>query len=159
MSFGRIPSESERLDFLTALREGSSVKHAAAASGIPRRTVYYLRQEDPEFAAAWTHAKEEHFQSVLDEAETMLRTRALDPNDSRSYILLIFLLKRLDPKYKENYKEPEKDNTTSNRDIEISPEELAEATKILATLKGEAEDLSPEQFTNDQHDTPPAQLS
>lgn len=45
-----------RADFLTALGQWGSVKHAAAAVGVDRTTAYEARKRDPDFAARWAAA-------------------------------------------------------------------------------------------------------
>lgn len=52
-------SPEVRAKFLDQLREGLTVKDAAAAVGIPRRTIAFWREEDPEFAKQWEEAYDE----------------------------------------------------------------------------------------------------
>lgn len=53
--------------FLDALRQGSTVTRAAAASGFLRQTAYKYRLADAELAAAWDEAVEEGTDRIEDE--------------------------------------------------------------------------------------------
>lgn len=108
-----------------------SVTKACKESGIPRRTAYYWRDEDESFKDAWEESKA----AALEDLEDHLRKRATDPDDPKSHILLIFLLKKLNPEYKENYKAPEKTRKERVQEFEFAPEELETAIGILEAAK------------------------
>lgn len=62
-----------RKAFLAALAETSNVSAAAAGLNIPTSTVYKLRREDPEFAAAWRAALYEGYEHLEMEVLAFLR--------------------------------------------------------------------------------------
>ena len=128
--------DKEKLQFLAALGEGKSVTDAAKEVGLGRRTFYDLRESDEAFAEAWDYAKTEYRERLLGEAEAMLRIRALDRDDKFSHILLIFLLKRLDPAYKESYKQEVKLTHEHVQEFTFSQAEIDEAMEILKMAKG-----------------------
>ncbi len=68
-TFGTTNQAKER--FIEALRECPIVAIAAHHAGLPRRTAYNHRDQDPEFAAAWDDALEEGMD--LAEAEAWRR--------------------------------------------------------------------------------------
>lgn len=96
-----------------------------------RRTVYDWRDQSAGFRANWEDAVKESKERLLDKYQKELYERALDRSDKNSHILLIFLLKRLDPEYKENYKREVKIQHESVREIQINPEDLKTAFSIL----------------------------
>src|SRR6266496_2195707 len=98
-------TDQEKLDFLMALREGKTIQEAAKEASRPVRSFYYLKKQDTQFSEAWDSCKKESNLRLLDTAEEVLRKRAMDISDPKSHILLIFMLKKLNPEYKENYKE------------------------------------------------------
>jgi hypothetical protein len=98
---------------------------------VPRRTVYYLRAEDQAFKDAWDEAKA----ASVEELEDHLRKRATDPNDKASHLLLMFLLKKLDPSYRENFKSETKKAVTGAREFEFDPAEIDAAMAILNLAK------------------------
>ena len=57
-----------RATFLDGLRAGLSVSAAAAAAGVKRPIVYYYRDKDTDFAAAWVSAIEDGTDRLEDEA-------------------------------------------------------------------------------------------
>lgn len=124
--------ETRQALFLAAVMNGASVAEAAAHAGINRRTAYDWK-EQPSFAKAWEETIAERNENLLSTYETELHQRALDRNDHRSYLLLIFLLKRLDPNYKENYRNETKivHETVREIDFNFSDEDAKEAMKIL----------------------------
>lgn len=117
--------------FLASLRAGNTVKNAATACGVHRRTLYDWRDQDPEFRAAWEDAIKESIEELEDE----VRRRALDSSDKYSHILLMFLLKKHDPSYRENYKREVTVKHETVHEIEFSKEEVDEAIRILETQK------------------------
>lgn len=82
--------------FLAAFRNSGNVRASCLAAGATRQTVYALRRNDADFAAAWMVAEEE----AIDVLEAEARRRAMGTSDT----LLIFLLKAHRPdKYREQY--------------------------------------------------------
>src|ERR1035438_9843342 len=66
--------ETWRAKFIAALAVTANVSAAARAAGIARQHVYVVRNDDPEFAAAWDDALE----TAVDELELAARYRALE---------------------------------------------------------------------------------
>jgi hypothetical protein len=128
-----IPRPAE-IKFLTALSVGRSVTKACEIAGIPRRTAYYWKSESPEFAEAWEDALE----TSVEELEEEVRRRALDPEDQKSAILLMFLLKKHRPEYRENYQQKKEVTIHHVQEVEFSKEEMATAIDILNSAKVEA---------------------
>lgn len=122
---------AKKATFLAQLKMGSSVKTAALAAGIHRRTFYDWRDQDSEFRAAWDDAIKESVEILEDE----VRRRALDPNDKQSYILLMFLLKKHDPSYRENYKREVTVKHEKVQEFEFSKEDMDSAIDILTRAK------------------------
>lgn len=90
-------SERKRARFLELLRDGQPVTRAAEGAKIPRRTLYYWRGEDEEFAQAWDAA----YEQGTDYLEQVAHDRAVDGSD----LMLIFTLKGRRPsKYRDNVK-------------------------------------------------------
>lgn len=127
----RAISHTEKAKFLACLSLGLSVTQACKESGIPRRNAYYWRAEDIEFKDAWEEAQA----ASLETLEDHLRQRATDPSDKASHLLLMFLLKKLDPTYRENYKSETKKAVAESREFEFEPEELDAALTILNAAK------------------------
>lgn len=117
--------------FLACLSLGMSVSKACQAAGVPRSTVYYLRAESEAFMDAWDEAKA----NSVEELEDHLRKRATDVNDKSSHLLLMFLLKKLDPTYRENYKVETKRSVTAAKEFEFDPAEIDAAMSILQIAK------------------------
>lgn len=122
---------SEKAKFLACLSLGLSVSKACSETGIARRTVYYWRAEDEAFKDSWEEAKA----ASVEELEDHLRKRATDPNDKASHLLLMFLLKKLDPTYRENFKTETQKAVTASREFEFDPAEIDAAMTILALAK------------------------
>jgi predicted kinase len=127
----RALTHTEKARFLACLSLGLSVTKACKEAKIPRRNAYYWRSEDIEFADAWDDAKA----ASLETLEDHLRQRATDPNDKASHLLLMFLLKKLDPTYRENYKTETKKAVAETKEFEFEPEELDAALTILNAAK------------------------
>jgi hypothetical protein len=127
--------EKEKIVFLDALSKGHSIAVAATESGVPRRTWYDVKDREPAFSEAWDYARAEYRERTLDEAESELKRRALDSEDRFSHTLLMFLLKRLDPEYRENFKREVKHTHEKVLEIEFSQEEFDEGIKILQEAK------------------------
>lgn len=130
----RTLSVKEQVDFLTALKLGHSVTKACEISGVNRRRVYYFKAEDPEFDEAWKDAAA----SSLEELEDELRSRALDREDGKSHMLLMFLLKKLNPEYRDNYKVEVSKHTSKTHEFDFSTDEVAEAIEILKKAQDRA---------------------
>lgn len=63
--------------FFAELSATDHVQKAVATSGLPSRTVYYWRDNNPEFAQRWTEARERY----VDELEAEARRRAVEGTD------------------------------------------------------------------------------
>lgn len=97
----------EQAVFLEALAEHGIVSKAAEAAHISRSAVYRLRNSDPTFAEAWSHAKEE----ATDKLATVVHQRAINGIEEVRYFkgepigtvrrysdqLLMFLLRAYRP--------------------------------------------------------------
>ena len=129
----RVLSDTQKMKFLTSLQLGNSVKLACEVAGIPRRTAYYWRSEDQSFADAWQEAIDGSVEVLEDE----VRARALDRSDPKAATLLMFLLKKHRPEYRENYKTEVKVTKDSVKEFDFSREEITEAAAILAAAKAE----------------------
>lgn len=68
-----------RARFLEALAETSNVTASAARAGIPARTVYKYRRQDPAFAARWRAALAEGYENLEMELLCYLRNPAERP--------------------------------------------------------------------------------
>lgn len=106
-------SKRARAIFLTALAEGYSVSAAAERCGVARKSVYTLRDEDPDFATEWAEALDRGADLLEDELRTRVVDGLLKPvfhngkpcGDVRekSDVLLIFALKARRPQvYRDN---------------------------------------------------------
>jgi len=124
-------STKEQMDFLTALKLGNSVTKACEKAHISRRRVYYFKAEDPEFDECWKDA----IDAATDELEDHLRSRALDPDDKSGHLLLMFLLKKINPQYRENYKTETKKAVAATQEFEFSEKEVDQALAILNRSK------------------------
>ncbi len=116
-----------KTDFLLRLRHGHTVTEAVKGTGVSRRTFYDWRDQDAEFRELWDDAIKES----VEELEKEVRRRALDPDDKQSYILLMFLLKKHDPTYRENYKREVNVTHTKVQEIDFSRAEMDQALDIL----------------------------
>ncbi len=113
--------------FLANLLLGKSVKAAAEAAGVGRRTFYDWRDMDAEFRAAWEDALTGSIEVLEDE----VRERALDRLDKNSHILLMFLVKKHKPEYRENYKQELHLVKDTVKEFDFSSTEMEEAIAIL----------------------------
>ena len=92
----------KKREFLDALAENGSIRHAAVLAGIGRTTAYRWKSEDEEFAAAWDESVED---STCKLEESMF-LRALDKDTTAA----IFLLKARRPAtYRERHEVITKD--------------------------------------------------
>ena len=71
-------NEAAREQFLEALEETCSVKHAAARAGINRDTAYTHRKQDLAFAGRWDAAIERGLDDLLGEAYVRATTEKSD---------------------------------------------------------------------------------
>lgn len=117
--------------FLARLENGDSVYKAAQAAGRNRRTFYDWRDQDPEFRLAWEDAIKRSVEVLEDE----VRARALDKTDKSSHLLLMFLLKKHDPSYRENYKREVTVKHEQVQEFDFSQEEMDSAIDILTRQK------------------------
>jgi hypothetical protein len=124
-------SDAQKGTFLAALQLGNSVKVACEQAGVSRRGIYYLKAEDPEFDEAWKDSIDGSVEVLEDE----VRARALDRKDPKSHIMLIFLLKKHRPEYRENYKTEVKVSRDSVKEFDFSQKDITEAMAILAAAK------------------------
>lgn len=127
--------EGERSRFLAELLRGTNVTKACELAGVPRRTMYDLRDRIPAFADEWDNAIKESKDVLLAKYEGELFERALDRNDPRSYLLLMFLVKKLDPTYRDNYKTESKIIHETVREFDFSSEDIDTAIDILRKAK------------------------
>ncbi len=124
-------STAKKAKFLASLTLGNSVKDAAAYAGIHRRTAYDWRDQDSGFRGAWEDALEESVEQLEDE----VRTRALDRTDRNSHILLMFLLKKHKPEYRENHKREVTVKHEKVQEFTFSQSDMDEAITILQNAK------------------------
>jgi hypothetical protein len=97
--------------FLCALADNPNVSAVCQSEAISRATAYYERDRDEEFRAAWDAAVQLGTRALEDEAIRRAREGTEEPvfyqgavcGSVRKYsdVLLIFLLKARDPKYRE----------------------------------------------------------
>ena len=121
----------EQNDFLTALKLGHTVTKACQMASVSRRRVYYFRQEFPEFEEAWDDA----LAASKEELEEHLRSRALDKDDRSGHLLLMFLLKKLDPSYRDSFKTETAKEIVKTQEFEFSEKEVDQALEILKVRK------------------------
>jgi hypothetical protein len=81
-------------NFLEHFSTTANVSTSAAAAKIPRSTVYMLKKNSPEFAEAFERAED----YAADELAAMVHERAIDREDDKSHLLLMFALNRYDKK-------------------------------------------------------------
>jgi hypothetical protein len=107
----RTPKKDWRVAFLAALADTGSVVRAVKLAKVARSVAYEHRESDAGFAAAWKEAE----RIAVEQMESEARRRAVDGTlkpvfqggkrvgEVREYsdVLLIFLLKAHDPKYRD----------------------------------------------------------
>lgn len=120
---------------LTALAQGLTVSKACEEAGWPRRTFYDVKDREPGFAAEVEYATQTAKEDLLGEAEAMLKQRALDVEDSKSHTLLVVLLKRLDPEYREGHKTERTVRHEKVTEISFDQSEIDKAVEILTSAK------------------------
>lgn len=98
-SEGRVNVAARKRRFLRAVAEGSSVLAASRKAGRNPRTFYRWRDEDEAFADRWREADLLGTERLAGE----VRDRALDRQDDKSHLLLMFELKRRDPAYRDSH--------------------------------------------------------
>src|SRR6476469_8107431 len=123
-------SSTQKMKFLMALQLGHSVKRACEISDTPRRTAYYWRSEDVDFADAWKEAIDCSVEVLEDE----VRQRALDREDPKSATMLIFLLKKHRPEYRDNFKTESTVKVSGVKEFDFSTSEVEEAMAILKAV-------------------------
>jgi hypothetical protein len=121
--------------FLVALEAGSTVKDAAKAIGVHRRTMYDWKDQDHEFSQAWDDALENQELDLVASLEAEAKHRALDRNDKYSHILLMFTLKRWRPEYREAYKSELTVKHEEVKEFSFSNAEMDEAIEILTNAR------------------------
>jgi hypothetical protein len=89
----------KRAAFLASLREDGNARRACLVCGIGRSTAYQYRADDEEFRAEWDAAVEEGHANLREELEEEAAKRAVSGSDT----LLMFLLKKHDPSYREKH--------------------------------------------------------
>src|SRR4051794_34673123 len=128
--------------FLEALASGLSIAGAAAEAGVDRTTPYKWRDDDPEFAKAWTVAYDAGTDRLEDEALRRATVGTERPvfqtgqlvGKTREYsdLLLIFLLKGRRPeKFRDNSKLELSGNVTLTALIEQAAQKRLERAKVL----------------------------
>ena len=133
------PHMEAKIKILHALSMGRSKAEAAREADIGRRTLYDLIDRDPAFRAEVEYAIKTYQEDLLGRAEKELERRAFwteDP-DKKSHIMLIFMLKKLDPNYKENYKTEKKVTHAHVNEVEIDAEDLEKGMAILMAAKND----------------------
>lgn len=127
--------EAKQASFLSGLVLGMTVTEAAKYAGINRRTAYDWRDQSQAFANAWDDAITESVEISLFKYEEELRDRALNRNDKNSHLLLMFLIKKLNPEYRDNYKTETKVVHEKVQEISFSSQEIDTALGILTAAK------------------------
>ena len=89
----RDKSDRQKKRFIDALTTHGTVRHAAQAAGVSRNTVYRWRQEDFEFAEAWSEAHE----NAAGVVENVIYEQAVGGNTLAAF----FYLKAHRPKYRD----------------------------------------------------------
>lgn len=129
--------EGRQASFLAGLINGMTIAEAAAYAGVNRRTVYDWKDQSQSFRNAWEDAIQENKENTLGIYENEVKSRALDRNDKTSHLLLMFLVKKLDPSYRDNYKTEHKVVHEKVHEISFSDEEMDQAIGILTKAKSE----------------------
>ena len=80
----RDKSDRQKKRFIDALTNHGTVRHAAQAAGVSRNTVYRWRQEDFEFAEAWSDAHE----NAVDVVENVIYQQAAGGNTLAAFFYL-----------------------------------------------------------------------
>ena len=94
--------------------EIGTIRGAAIASQADRSTVYETIRSEPNFRTAVEEAKQLGIEAAKDE----VYDRAMDRTANASAQLLMFLVKKHDPSYRDNYRPPEdEDDKVSLRDV------------------------------------------
>lgn len=132
--------EGRQAAFLSGLMQGMTVAAAAEHARVHRRVVYDWRDQSQSFRNAWEDAIAEARELTLHKYENEVKDRALDREDKTSHLLLMFLVKKLDPSYRDNYKTEHKVVHEKVHEISFSQDELDEAIGILQKTKPSGED-------------------
>jgi hypothetical protein len=80
---------------LDILREGGTIKEACDAVHMSRSTLHEWRTDDPEFAA--------EVEAAIEDGTDVLAGIARDRAKEKSDLLLMFILKKRDPSYRDNH--------------------------------------------------------
>jgi hypothetical protein len=131
------PAKTKRT-FLDNLAKAGTITAAADLTGVDRQTVYNWRNKDKKFASDMAAALDNSTQILEDEAYR----RAMGKSD----LLLMFLLKSRDPKYRD------RQETNLNVDITIS-NQIIEARKRSKLVNGEQLEPCRNLNNNQQQDT------
>ena len=112
--------------FLAELMETGIVGRAAKAAGIGRKSVYQVRNLEPDFASAWEAAVAEAIRKLEDKAVEA----AKDPNakDLRAFIENGRKARRIKSEDAGHFPYAAKDlERAKDRGVEVTPQEIAEA--------------------------------
>lgn len=140
--------EGRQATFLAGLINGMTVAKAAEYAGVSRYTVYDWRDQSQSFRNAWEDALAESRELTLWKYEKEVKDRALDREDKSSHLLLMFLVKKLDPSYRDNYKTEHKVVHEKIQEISFSETEMDDAIGILTKAKeGKAESVELSEFS------------
>jgi len=142
-------TDKKKETFLALVARGYTVTDSAKQIGFSRRAVYNHRDRDPDFAQAWNEAREEGKERL----EAECRRRAMGWAETRydkdgnayevyrySDNLLMFMLKKLDPSYRDSVNV----NVTQERRIivDLLPVVKDEVTGKLVLADGDVPLLS-----------------
>lgn len=115
--------------FLEAFRKTGMATHAADVAGISRRRVYQVRASDPEFAAAWDDVverttevmeREAYRRAVVGTEKPVFQGgRQVGTIREHSDVLLMFLIKKRNPEYRENYTVRHEGGRTDRLDVNV----------------------------------------
>lgn len=127
--------------FFQELATGSTITAAAETAGYTRQRVYEWRDKDPNFAAQWADADAQAIERMEAEADRRALEGVPEPVfyqgievgkvQRYSDTLLMFRLKRKDPRYRESYREDPADA------VREGAAAIAEAFKSMAAADGD----------------------
>jgi hypothetical protein len=87
--------------FLAELSKAGNISQAARKVGVDRRRLYELRKKDEKFSQQWAESERMGVEGLIDEA-----IRRATKKDKPSDVLLMFLIKGKDKRFKDrNYEE------------------------------------------------------
>jgi len=102
-------------DFIEAVSELGFVNKAAVAVGLDKKTVWRMEQADPTFAMRLREARQRGLGNLREHLEGLLVGMAEKGNAPAA----MFLLKKLDPSYRESYNVTSS-STPTNYTIDLS---------------------------------------